>query len=188
MDQVHIKLIGDLEGDYPLADGQGTFCYWINQVRNGGVVYLSDANIDCRLARFKLGYEQDKQHMADVLVQWNDAITIDDATQYLEYTITVPRYSIIAIGSCLKSPDVILYIGTPEDVMRVVRTYSRKTGKRVTGYVSALGAVCGELVAVPMVLGEPSLSIGCGGSRKRLFKNHEIAVAFPAELASVLKS
>ena len=188
MDQVHVKFLHNLHDEHRLNEGQGTFCYWVDRARKGHDVYIAEANIDCRLARFKLGYEQDIPFIADVLVQWNDATTLENGTKYLEHTITLSGSPIIHLAQSLEDPDVIMYIGTPEAVMNLVRAYSRKTGKRVKGYLSALGAVCGELCAVPMVTQEPSLSICCGGSRKRLFKNNEIAVAFPAKLASVVNS
>lgn len=179
MDHVQIKFLDDDQGEYQIDEEQGKFCFWVDQARKGKDVYVSEKNIDCKLARFKLGYTRDL-NLAAVLIQWNDATTMDEATQYIDNTITLKRSQIIHLSKRLEDPDITIYIGTPEEVMGAVREYSRKSGKRVKGHLSALGAVCGELCSVPYSLQEPSLSIGCRGSKKRLFKKHEIAVAFPA--------
>jgi uncharacterized protein (DUF169 family) len=179
MDHVRVKFIDGLPEGQRAEEGQGTFCFWVNKARNGQDVYLTAANIDCELARYTLGCERNP-NLAQVLLRWNDATTMDDAAKYIENTIAIPASQVIHLSTTIDDPDVVMHIGTPEEVMRVVRAYSRRGGRRVKGHLSALGAVCGELCAVPYMTQEPSLSVACGGSRERLFREHEIAVAFPA--------
>jgi len=168
-----------------LERGSDTFCAWAGKARSGKDVYVGDENISCPLARFKLGYER-LPNLEDTLVEWMDALTRKEAKQYLDDTITIHGRKIFHLSLNMENPDLIVYFGKPDEIMQIIRDYTSKTGKRVKSQVSGVGAMCGELCALPYMTKQPNLSVGCRGSRARTFKENEIAVAFPYHIQARL--
>ena len=159
--------------------GEDKFCSWAKMAREGKDIYLTGANISCPLARYNLGYSGYSSELARTLVGWGDAENEKVAEAYLKSALRLEGIRAIHLSTDLEEPDIVVYFGTPDEIMRKVREFSSKTGKRIPGTVSGIGAMCGELVAVPHVTGSPNCSVGCGGSRKRVIKEGEVALAFP---------
>jgi len=93
--------------------------------------------------------------------------------------VTIQGRKVFHLSKKMENPDLVVYFGKPDEIMHFVRDYSSKTGKRIQSRVSGIGAMCGELCAIPYVTGQPCLSVGCGGSRRRVFGENEVAVSFP---------
>lgn len=161
------------------ASGEKEFCDWAQVAREGMDVYLTDANISCPLARYNLGYSGYSRELARILVGWGDAENEKVAEQYLKNAHRLQKPKAIHLSLDLDNPDIIFYFGTPDEIMRKVRGFSSRTGKRINGIMSGIGAMCGELVAIPYMTGKPNCSVGCGGSRGRVIREGELAVAFP---------
>ena len=164
--------------DRELAEGTDSFCGWALKARRGEDIYIDERNVSCPLAKFKLGYGR-VPDLEEILVGWGDASTVREAKLYLDDTVTLKNVKIIHLAREIENPDLIIYFGKPDEIMRLVRRYSSQTGKRIMGRVSGVGAMCGELCAFPYVTNQPNLSVGCGGSRSRVFGKDEIAVSFP---------
>lgn len=181
MDRLEIKVLTPVKKG--LSRGVDTFCGWANKARRGSKVSICERNISCPLAVFKLGYGK-PSGLEETLVGWGDASTVREAKLYLDNTVTIDRRASFRLGRNLENPDLIVYFGNPDEIMRLVRLYTSLTGKRITCRVSGIGAMCGELCAYPYMTGKPSLSVGCGGSRSRVFRKNEIAVSFPRDKVS----
>ncbi|RLI20835.1 hypothetical protein DRO47_04455 [Candidatus Bathyarchaeota archaeon] len=169
-----------------LCSGMDTFCGWAKKAREGSKVYVCEENISCPLATFKLGYGK-PSGLEETLVGWGDAATIREAKLYLENTVVIDRKVTFLLGRSLENPDLIVYFGDPDEVMRLIRRYVSLTGERVACRVSGIGAMCGELCAYPYMTNKPSLSVGCEGSRSRVFRKNEIAVSFPRDKVSSIE-
>ena len=184
MDQLEIKVLKPMKRG--LCSGVDTFCGWAKKAREGSDVYVCEENISCPLAIFKLGYGK-PSGLEETLVGWGDAVTVKEARIYLDNTVTINRKVSFRLGRNLENPDLIVYFGDPDEVMQLVKRYVSLTGERVTCRVSGIGAMCGELCAYPYMTGRPSLSVGCGGSRRRVFRKNEIAISFPRDKVSSIK-
>lgn len=169
-----------LEKTVQAASGEEKFCAWAKAAREGRDVYLTEANISCPLARYNLGYSRYSRELARILVGWGDAENEKVAEEYLKSARQLQGPRAIHLSLHLDNPDIVVYFGTPDEIMRVVREFSSRTGKRIDGIMSGIGAMCGELVAIPYMTGKPNCSVGCGGSRGRVIREGELAVAFPA--------
>ncbi len=176
MERLHIKL---LENAAQTASGEGKFCAWAKTAREGADIYLTEANISCPLARYNLGYSGYSRELARILVGWGDAENEKVASEYLKSATRLDGPRVIHLSPDLDDPDIVVYFGTPDEIMREVRAFSSRTGERVAGTMSGIGAMCGELTAIPYVTGKPNCSVGCGGSRGRVIREGELAVAFP---------
>jgi len=159
--------------------GEEKFCSWARMAREGKDVYVTEENISCPLARYNLGYSGYSAELAGILVAWGDAENEDVAETYLKGAYRLHGVKVIHLCADLEEPDIVVYFGTPDEIMRKVREFSRRTGERMPGMVSGIGAMCGELVSLPYVTGKPNCSVGCGGSRGRVIRKGEVAVAFP---------
>lgn len=181
-----IRVLDSATDERRLEKGSDAFCAWAGKARSGRDVYVGEGNISCPLAKFKLGYERPPD-LEEVLVSWGDASTEKEAKIYLDNTVTIQGRKVFYISLKMENPDLIVYFGKPIEIMRIVREYSSRTGKRVRCSVSGIGAMCGELCAFPYKTGQASLSLGCGGSRRRVFDKDEVAVSFPASLAKKMQ-
>ena len=183
---IKIKVIDLTEDDTRLEKGSDAFCGWVGKARSGRDIYIGEENISCPLAKYKLGYEKPLD-LEGTLVSWGDASSRKEAQFYLNNTVTIRERKKFHISQKMENPNLIIYFGKPDEIMRLVRDYSSKTGKRIQSSISGIGAMCGELCAVPYVTGQPCLSVGCGGSRKRVFGENEVAVSFPVSFVEKIE-
>lgn len=176
---MYTLMIEILDEDFKKVERQSKkFCEWAKEAREGKEIFIGKNSISCPLALFKLGYDKPAD-LETTLIGWSDAVNEEKAKQYLDSTKRIQGQKVFHLAPELKNPDLTVYFGYPDEIMRKVREYSSKTGKRIIGQVSGIGAMCGELCAFPYVTNQPNLSVGCGGSRKRVFRENEIAVVFP---------
>ena len=183
---IKIKILDLTKAESRLEEGIDAFCGWMGKARSGKDIYVGEENISCPLAKYKLGYER-LVDLEDTLVSWGDASSRKEAQLYLNNTVTIQGRKIFHLSQNMENPDLIVYFGKSDEIMRLVRDYSSKTGKRVQSRISGIGAMCGELCAIPHVTGQPSFSVGCGGSRKRVFGENEVAVSFPGSLEEKIR-
>ena len=170
----------------PRVRFQDRYCHFIGRARQGDTFYVCRDDISCPLARFYLGIgHTGLKNLADVLIGWNDSINQEVALKYLS--------SAQVLEACQKyityfpypqndlSPDVIVKIGTADEIMNIVQKLSSLTGMRISASLSGIGAACGECTAYPLVTGEANVSVGCTGSRPGArLKEGELFLAFPA--------
>jgi len=181
-----IKVSNPNRTEFRLEEGADAFCGWMRKARNGEDIYVGERNISCPLAKYKLGYER-LPNLEEILVGWGDASSEKEARLYLNNTVTIQGRKVFHLSQKMENPDLIVYFGKPDEIMHLIKDYSSRTGKRVLSRVSGIGAMCGELCAFPYMTGQPGLSVGCGGSRKRVFGKDEVAVSFPASLLKKLQ-
>jgi uncharacterized protein (DUF169 family) len=183
---LNIKVSDLTKARFRLEDGSDAFCGWMGKARDGKDIYVGEENISCLLAKYKLGYERPAD-LEETLVSWGDASSKKEAIFYLDNTVTIQGRKVFHLSRKMENPDLVVCFGDPDEIMYLIRDYSSRTGKRVQSRVSGIGAMCGELCAFPYVTGQPCLSVGCGGSRRRVFGKNEVAVSFPGSLAKKMR-
>jgi len=164
--------------------GEEKFCAWAQMAREGTTLYLREENISCPLARYNLGYDEYTSELARTLVRWGDVANEKAAERFLKESHRLNAPGVILLSTELKTPHIIVHFGTPGEIKDEIGKFSYTKGEWIRGYVSGIGAMCGELTAVPWATRAPNVSAGCGGSRKRVFKKYEAAIAFPTSLDS----
>jgi len=86
-------------------------------------------------------------------------------------------------------PDVVVLIGTAEEVFEMVLKNTQITGERITSSMSGVGAMCGECTVLPLVTGKPNVSVGCGGSRRGVALGEgELFLAMPFDTFEKLET
>ena len=185
-DDTEIEILDLTRAESGLEEGSDAFCGWMGKARSGKDIYVGEENISCPLAKYKLGYER-LVDLENTLVSWGDAASEKEAHLYLNDTVTIQGRKVFHLSQKMENPDLIVHFGKPNEIMHLVRDYSSKTGKRIQSRVSGIGAMCGELCAIPYVTGQPCFSVGCGGSRRRVFGKNEIAISFPRSLVKKMR-
>lgn len=173
MEKIAVRFLDRAE---ELQEGRQKLCAWAGMAREGKDIYISAANISCPLALFNLGYAEYSAELVRILVGWGDAETEQTAQLFLENTERLEGPKIIHLSPHLPTPDVVVCFGTPEEIMKEAKASVVRTGRRIAGKIGGIGALCGELVALPYVTGNPNCSLGCGGSRKTVIRSGEVAM------------
>lgn len=62
-------------------------------------------------------------------------------------------------------PDVVVLSVRPVELARIIQAYQYRTGKRFTGSMGAVRAVCSDLIARPFLTREVNISTYCLGAR-----------------------
>jgi uncharacterized protein (DUF169 family) len=170
-------------------------CSFVGFAREGRTFYAQNEDISCPLARFNLGLDQVTPErlgeLARTLVSWSDAQNEEIALRYLKSATTLDvseKYiCYFPMENTKMVPDVVVKIGSPEEFMPILRTITRLSGRRVQGVASGVGAMCGECTAIPMVTGNPNISLGCGGSRPHArLAPDQLLLALPIEVYRLL--
>jgi len=177
---------------------RGRHCEFAGKARKGKAFLVVSTSISCPLARYYLGLDppegETMEQLIRALMAWKDAKDRETAGRFLEslpvlaypgkrYILYVP----IAPGSEENGtldvrPDVVVMIGTTEEVLEIVRRNTFLTGERVASTISGIGALCGECTAYPLATGKMNVSVGCEGSRCCMgLKNGEMLLAMPFE-------
>ena len=170
-------------------------CSFVGFAREGRTFYAQNEDISCPLARFNLGLDQMTPEklgeLARTLVSWSDAQNEEIALRYLKSATTLDvseKYiCYFPMENTKLVPDVVVKIGSPEEFMPILRTITRLSGQRVQGVASGVGAMCGECTAIPIVTGNPNISLGCGGSRPHArLAPDQLLLALPIEVYRLL--
>ena len=173
LNKIGIKITKDKPVDLNRTKGALKHCSAVGLARTGERFYVQNNDISCPLARYNLGLEEpDNKFMhelAKILVGWGDAKSEDIGLKYLQSRPKLPyakKYILyFPVTNQDYEPDVIIEISNPHELMLKVRELTAETGDSIGGYMSGVGAMCGECTAYPILEGKPNVSVGCTGSR-----------------------
>lgn len=186
--RIGIKITKDKPVNLDHAKEALKHCSFVGLARTGERFYAQNNDISCPLARYNLGLEEpdDKfmHELARTLVGWGDANTEDIGLNYLQSRWRLPyakKYILyFPVPDNEYEPDVIIEISNPHELMLRVRELTSLTGDSILGFMSGIGAMCGECTAYPIITGKPNVSIGCTGSRPGAeLKHDELFLALP---------
>ena len=193
--RIGIKIKKDKPINLNRTKGALKHCSAVGMARAGERFYVQNNDISCPLARYNLGLEEsdDKfmHHLARTLVGWGDAKTEDIGLKYLQSRPKLPfekKYILyFPVPDNDFEPDVIIEISNPYELMLKIRELTASTGNSIDGFMSGVGAMCGECTAYPILTGKPNVSVGCTGSRPGAeLAPDELFFAIPAQYKSYL--
>lgn len=77
-------------------------------------------------------------------------------------------------------PDVVIFIAKPKKAMELSQTLLYEKGGRIDANFAGKQSLCGDGVALPYLSGEPSVTVGCGGSRNYTqIQEEEMVISIP---------
>lgn len=178
----------------PRFDSKDKHCHFIGRARWTDAFYISKDDISCPLARFYLGIENPGlRELANILVSWDDATDVEIGLNFLKSAVRLKEIKEYIIYFSYPhqdlEPDVIIKIGSPDEIQITIQKFSSLTGERINASLSGIGAACGECTAYPLITKRANVSVGCYGSRPGVnLKAEELLLSFPGDsrLAKIL--
>ena len=153
--------------------------------------------VSCPLARHYLGLEAPEGEAREALIQrlvegWDEVEHLRTAERFLEGFPTLPFaeecfISYFPISEASPEPDIVVVVGSVEEIYLLVKKNTYQTGERILSTGSGIGAICGECTSYPLKTGKANISVGCDGSRREVgLENGELFFAVPGELSKRL--
>ncbi len=154
-------------------------CNAIAKAENGFILPL--ASLTCPVAKFMLRGEG-KEDAVRKLVE-EGVMSEVDAKNLISH---IPHFKgnifglqIAPLGRSKFDPDVVIFVLTPKDAMRLAQSLSKGTFIRAD--FNGITASCAEIIAIPIKERRPNLSLGCRGSRRYL-DDDKLFFAIPASM------
>ena len=112
----------------------------------------------------------DRQEQQFNLVHSNYKTPSIYAAQMVAERPTLPPHSrratyVAPLNKTVREPEVVVFTGTPEQMMWLCMSMSYYTGHRFDFHASGYNSMCVEAVLIPMRDNEPNITFGCYGCR-----------------------
>ncbi len=139
------------------------------------------ASLSCPVAKFMLRGEG-KDEIVRKLVE--EGVTSETEAKNLVSHIPHFKGNIfgLQIAPLSKSkfePDVVIFILTPKDAMKLAQSLSK--GSFIRADFNGVTASCSEIIAIPIKERRPNISLGCRGSR-RFIDDDKLFFSIPASM------
>jgi uncharacterized protein (DUF169 family) len=104
--------------------------------------------------------------------------TMDKIPEITEKNVKALMYAPLDKASFV--PDVVIIIAKPKKVMELSQTILFEKGGRIDANFAGKQSLCGDGVALPYLSNQPSVTVGCGGSRNYTeIKEEEMVISIP---------
>lgn len=91
--------------------------------------------------------------------------------------------AVVPLSQCKKTPDVIISVCNPWQVMRMLQGYEYFTGVKPEIDMGAMQAMCSEATVVPYLTGEINVSVMCPSTRMLCkWEETDMIIGIPYEL------
>jgi uncharacterized protein (DUF169 family)/NAD-dependent dihydropyrimidine dehydrogenase PreA subunit len=171
---VAVSLIG-VDGpmpDAPLSPARLRHCQSIMAARRGYSLLMTPHCHACPDGTHILGMTEIPPKLAsgELYLRFGKLDSIDAARQMVEERPHLPGRSIGAtlvapLKDAIYTPDVIIIIANPEQMMWLCMAASYYSGQRFDFKVSGYNALCVEATVIPFMTGKINISLGCYGCR-----------------------
>jgi len=175
--------------------GKASHCAFLGKSRKQEEgFYVESSQISCPLARYQLGLdppeEKTRTMLINALLRWEDMKDGETAKRFLEGLSVLPfrekkHITYLPLSreeEALQDPepDVVILIGTAREIFELALKNTYQTGAGIEARMAAVGAICGECTAFPLVKNRANISVGCEGSRREVdLKEEELFMAMP---------
>lgn len=190
MDKIGIKIAEERPGGIDrLKNGERlTHCAMVARARRGEVFYAEAETFKCPLSRFNLGLQKrvdgfkssvikgtiSYDHARDEKVARRCLESKPQLKEGIKYLVYFP------MTKRPLTPDVVICIGTPVEIMDLVHRLTKETGEPIQSCMSGVSGMCGEVTVIPLVTERPNLSLGCCGVRNfGKLKENELLFGVP---------
>ena len=112
----------------------------------------------------------EKLATGEIYVLFHKLETAEAAAQMVSERPTLPPLSrratyVAPLDKTVREPEVVVFTGTPEQMMWLCMSMSYYTGHRFDFHASGYNSMCVEAVLIPMRDDEPNITFGCYGCR-----------------------
>ena len=189
---VAIKLVKEGEeypAGYEVPEGQMSHCQSVFKAKDGALLKMPLECHNCMVGASALGMVPTSEKIASG--EFHAGIGMHDSTAAASKMIgdrkIVPFKTIGTIVCPLKDadfvPDVVAIDDIPERIYWVVPLSTAEKGGRMNFSTSPFQCACEDVTAMPICSGEPNVSLGCFGCRKKTdMKADELACGIPYKM------
>jgi uncharacterized protein (DUF169 family)/NAD-dependent dihydropyrimidine dehydrogenase PreA subunit len=158
--------------DAPLPPAKLRHCQSIMAARRGYSLLMTPHCHACPDGTHILGMTEIPPKLAsgELYVRFGKLDSIEAARQMVKERPRLPGRSIGAtlvapLKDAIHTPDVIVVVANPEQMMWLCMAASYYTGQRFEFKVSGYNALCVESTVIPFTTGKINISLGCYGCR-----------------------
>ncbi|MCD1296359.1 hypothetical protein CUJ83_15260 [Methanocella sp. CWC-04] len=163
-------------------------CEMVQKARFGDVFYATKEHHACAGGAGALGIAEtpEKIKSGDFYYSLGRFNTIGAARRTMNEVPKTGSNYLASVYAPLEkadfTPDVVVVIGNPKQLLRIAQASVYHSGGRVTADFAGIQSLCGDAVAKPLNTGELNLTFGCDGSRKYAkVADDELIAGIPVE-------
>ena len=186
---VAVKLMKEGEA-YPecckMPESQMSHCQAVFRAKDGACIQMPISMQSCHVGASALNMIDTPEKVASGEFHAGMGIhdSTDSAKKMISDRMVPPCRSVGEVVCPLKdadfTPDVVVLIDIAERIYWMVPLMTAEQGGRATFSTSPFQCACEDITSVPIVTGNPNISLGCFGCRKKTdMKADEIACGIP---------
>ena len=163
---------GELLPDVPLPPENLRFCQAMMAARRGASILMPPHRHSCPdgTSIFGMTGVPEKLATGEIYVLFHKLVNAEAAARMVAERPTLPPKSrratyVAPLAKTGREPEVVVFTGTPEQMMWLCMSMSYYTGHRFDFHASGFNSMCVEAVLYPLMEQEPNITFGCYGCR-----------------------
>lgn len=162
----------ELLPDAPMPAENLRFCQAMMAARRGASILMPPFRHSCPdgTSIFGMTGVPEKLATGEIYVLFHKLVNAEAAARMVAERPTLPEKSrratyVAPLNKTVREPEVVVFTGTPEQMMWLCMSMSYYTGHRFDFHASGYNSMCVEAVLYPMMEQEPNITFGCYGCR-----------------------
>ena len=162
----------ELLPDVPMPPENLRFCQAMMAARRGASILMPPHRHSCPdgTSIFGMTGVPEKLATGEIYVLFHKVVNAEAAARMVAERPTLPPKSrratyVAPLANTVREPEVVVFTGTPEQMMWLSMSMSYYTGHRHDFHASGFNSMCVEAVLLPLTNDEPNITFGCYGCR-----------------------
>lgn len=162
----------ELLPDAPIPNENLRFCQAMMAARRGASILMPPFRHSCPdgTSIFGMTGVPEKLATGEIYVLFHKVVNAEAAARMVaERPTLLPKSRratyVAPLAKTVREPEVVVFTGTPEQMMWLSMSMSYYTGHRHDFHASGFNSMCVEAVLLPMENDEPNITFGCYGCR-----------------------
>ena len=162
----------ELLPDVPMPPENLRFCQAMMAARRGASILMPPHRHSCPdgTSIFGMTGVPEKPATGEIYVLFHKVVNAEAAARMVAERPTLPPKSrratyVAPLAKTVREPEVVVFTGTPEQMMWLSMSMSYYTGHRHDFHASGFNSMCVEAVLLPLTNDEPNITFGCYGCR-----------------------
>ncbi|MDO4291031.1 MAG: DUF169 domain-containing protein [Eggerthellaceae bacterium] len=158
--------------DVPMPPENLRFCQAMMAARRGASILMPPHKHSCPdgTSIFGMTGVPEKLATGEIYVLFHKVVNAEAAARMVAERPTLPPKSrratyVAPLNKTVREPEVVVFTGTPEQMMWLCMSMSYYSGHRHDFHASGFNSMCVEAVLLPMENDEPNITFGCYGCR-----------------------
>ncbi len=158
--------------DAPIPAENLRFCQAMMAARRGASILMPPHRHSCPdgTSIFGMTGVPEKLATGEIYVLFHKVVNAEAAARMVAERPTLPPKSrratyVAPLAKTVREPEVVVFTGTPEQMMWLCMAMSYYSGHRHDFHASGFNSMCVEAVLLPLANDEPNITFGCYGCR-----------------------